>query len=93
LKGLPNVTVFGARTLGALSSILMKSLPNGARIGIANEVWQDRHGRSFEAVGIPPDVEATPFDPKKLVTGYLEFVRSAVNLASSKVGEPAAQRD
>lgn len=85
LRGLPNVTLFGDTTLGATGSFLIKMLPNGWRVGVANDVYTDRNGVWYEKRGLPPDVRAVVFDPARLVTGYREFVNSAVKLAQSKV--------
>ena len=54
LKDLPNVTVVGENTSGAFSTILEHVLPNGAEIGLSNEVYTDAQGVSFEVVGIGP---------------------------------------
>jgi Peptidase family S41/Tricorn protease C1 domain len=87
LHGLPNVTLFGETTLGATGSFLILKLPNGGRVGVAHDVYTDRNGVWYEKRGIPPDVRAVTFDPTKLVTGYREFVSSAVKLVESKLKE------
>jgi hypothetical protein len=85
LGGLPNVTLYGEKTLGAISSYMMMKLPNGWRVGVPNYVITDRKGKWYEGQGIPPDIRATVFNPKKLVSGYLDFVSSAVKLARIKI--------
>jgi hypothetical protein len=81
LRGLPNVTLFGERTLGAHSSFMMKTLPGGGVVGVPNEIVVDRTGVSFEARGIPPDVHAVVFDPDRPVSGFRSFVESAARYA------------
>jgi C-terminal processing protease CtpA/Prc len=91
LRGIPNITLFGETTLGATGSFLMKTLPNGGQVAIANDVETDRNGVSYEKVGVPPDVRAVVFNPHRLVTGYREFVNSAARLAESKTAGRRSQ--
>ncbi len=56
LKGLPYVTLLGDTSPGALSDIQMKSLPNGAVLGLPNEVVMSADGENYDARGIAPDV-------------------------------------
>ncbi len=54
MKDLPYVTVIGENTSGAFSTILEHILPNGAEIGLSNEIYSDSQGVVFEAIGIGP---------------------------------------
>ncbi|NJB35682.1 S41 family peptidase [Croceivirga sp. JEA036] len=54
LKDMPNVTLVGEATNGVFSDILEHRLPNGATIGLSNEVYTDSKGIVFEGVGIAP---------------------------------------
>lgn len=54
LKDLPYVTIVGENTNGAFSTILTHVLPNGAEIGLSNEIYSDAQGLVFEVVGIGP---------------------------------------
>ncbi|MEO1807691.1 MAG: S41 family peptidase [Bacteroidota bacterium] len=51
----PNFSIVGAPTLGALSDMLYKSLPNGWVYSLSNEVYETMDGKLFEVIGIPPD--------------------------------------
>ncbi|TBR41400.1 hypothetical protein CBF23_010105 [Marinomonas agarivorans] len=78
LRALPNVTVMGERTRGALSDILEKTLPNGWRIGLSNEIYMDENDDVWEGDGIPPDVEMPVFDPNNPFKGHLEAVNQVI---------------
>ncbi|MCK8521240.1 S41 family peptidase [Aquimarina sp. D1M17] len=54
IKDLPYVTIVGENTSGAFSTILEHVLPNGATVGLSNEVYSDAQGEVFEVVGIGP---------------------------------------
>ncbi len=55
LKDLSYVTIVGENTNGAFSTILEHALPNGATVGLSNEIYSDAQGAIFEVVGIGPD--------------------------------------
>lgn len=57
VKDLPYVTIVGENTSGAFSTILTHVLPNGAEIGLSNEIYSDPQGVVFEIVGIGPENE------------------------------------
>lgn len=54
MKDLPYVTVVGENTTGAFSTILTHILPNGAEVGLSNEIYSDAQGEVFEIIGIGP---------------------------------------
>ncbi|GAA0734135.1 hypothetical protein GCM10009430_49020 [Aquimarina litoralis] len=55
MKDLPYVTIVGEHTAGAFSTILTHKLPNGAEMGLSNEIYSDAQGEVFEIVGIGPE--------------------------------------
>ncbi|GMN11275.1 hypothetical protein MTsPCn9_11180 [Croceitalea sp. MTPC9] len=55
LKDLSYVTVVGENTNGAFSTILTHVLPNGAEVGLSNEIYSDANGLVFEVVGVGPE--------------------------------------
>jgi len=57
VKDLPYVTLVGENTTGAFSTILEHVLPNGAEVGLSNEIYSDAQGVVFEIVGIGPENE------------------------------------
>ena len=57
MRELPQVTLVGTRTYGALSDAMGRLLPNGWLVSLSNEIYQSPSGEVFEAKGIPPAVE------------------------------------
>ncbi len=57
IKDLPYVSIVGENTAGAFSTILDHVLPNGAEIGLSNEIYSDAQGEVFEIVGIGPKTQ------------------------------------
>ena len=88
MGSLPQVTVVGERTIGALSDILEKPLPNDWSFGLANEVYSDAQGLSFEALGIPPHIQVPAFAKKERDIGG----DSALNAALSVLGANVANQ-
>jgi len=54
---LPNVTVIGERTSGAMGERIEKELPNGWIYSITGQVIIAADGNIYEGPGIPPDME------------------------------------
>ncbi|MFT5891730.1 MAG: carboxyl-terminal processing protease [Dokdonia sp.] len=52
---IPHHKRIGARTQGALSTTLEKTLPNGWSFSISNEIYMDLKGKSYENIGVPVD--------------------------------------
>ena len=65
----PAITRIGENTQGVYSDILVRSLPNGWRFGLPNEVFQTDQGRHYEASGVPPDIRAPVFPKQDLAEG------------------------
>ncbi|MEO0418776.1 MAG: S41 family peptidase [Pseudomonadota bacterium] len=52
-QALPNVTIAGSATMGAISDAFERTLPNGWTFTISNEEYFDTQMRSFETRGVP----------------------------------------
>jgi len=50
-----NVKGIGASTMGATSTTLDKTLPNGWSLSISNEIYMDNQGNCYENIGVPVD--------------------------------------
>lgn len=61
MRALPNVTVVGESTQGALSDALQKVLPNGFTFSLSNQFYFSPEGEWFEHTGIPADIEVPLF--------------------------------
>ena len=60
MRALPQVTIFGQPTMGILSDILGRTLPNGWQIGMSNEIYRTMDNELFESTGVPVDVAIDP---------------------------------
>ena len=81
MRQLPQVTVIGQSTRGALSDILEKPLPNGWSYGLSNEVYSDAAGNVFEFIGIPPDRVVETFRLSYIEAGIDPAIELALTLA------------
>ena len=63
MRALPQVTLIGEPTQGAISDKLQKQLTNGFEVGLSNEYYLSPEGDWFESAGIPVAVEVPQFDP------------------------------
>ncbi|MFK7977575.1 MAG: S41 family peptidase [Halioglobus sp.] len=61
MRSLPNVTLVGESTQGALSDALQKVMPNGFTFSLSNQYYFDASGEWFEHTGIPVDIEVPYF--------------------------------
>lgn len=65
----PRVTRIGLSTQGVFSDVLGRTLPNGWRFGLPNEVYLTKDGKAFDGPGVPPDVSMPFFSPEDLESG------------------------
>ncbi|MGW7350033.1 S41 family peptidase [Streptomyces sp. NPDC054784] len=66
----PGRTVrIGAPTQGVFSDVLDRALPNGWRLGVPNEEFRTRDGRTFDGPGIPPDLSEPVFTDEEFEHG------------------------
>jgi hypothetical protein len=52
-----NIKRLGSSSEGIFSDILDKKLPNGWKFGLSNQIYEDNSGHSYEAKGIPVDID------------------------------------
>jgi len=89
MREVPGVTLVGTKTRGALSSILVKKMPGGGMIGVANEQRLSPGGEDFEAVGVPAEIPAESFRPDCLFACFAEPVRVALRAIERTEGVSA----
>lgn len=68
MRSLPQVSLVGESTQGALSDVLEKRLPNGFEFTISNEFYYSTEGEWFERLGIPVDLEIAFFTKEQRAT-------------------------
>jgi len=73
----PKVIRVGETTQGVFSDVLGRTLPNGWRFGLANERFVT-DGKSFDNVGIVPDVPVESFTPAARATGKDAAIEKAL---------------
>jgi peptidase S41-like protein/tricorn protease-like protein len=62
----PAVIRIGESTQGVFSDILTRKLPNGWLFGLPNEIYLTEDGKSFDGLGVPPDISAPIFPREDL---------------------------
>ncbi|MFD2474040.1 S41 family peptidase [Amycolatopsis silviterrae] len=66
----PRPVLIGQSTQGAFSDQLERTLPKqGWQVSLPNEEYLDPHGRTYDGVGISPDVQVPVFAPEDLAAG------------------------
>lgn len=80
MRALPHVTHAGMPTRGAHSDMLERTLPNGWKFYLSNEVYEDPTGRVYERYGIPPSQRIPMFTPRDLDGGVDQVLTKAVSL-------------
>jgi C-terminal processing protease CtpA/Prc len=74
----PRVIRIGENTQGVYSDVLERSLPNGWRFGLPNEVYLTEQGTHFEGRGVPPDIRVPVFPESDLAAGRDGGVEAAM---------------
>ncbi|MEM7702618.1 MAG: S41 family peptidase [Pseudomonadota bacterium] len=74
MKAMPHVVHMGEPTRGALSEVLSKTLPNGWSVSISNEDYLDGELKSWEGIGVQPDIPMQVFDPMNIFNGHVAAI-------------------
>jgi C-terminal processing protease CtpA/Prc len=77
---LPQVTLVGEATQGGLSDQLDKQLSNGWPASVANEYYLTPQGESFEATGIPVDLEVLQLSLEARLAGVDAGLEAVIRL-------------
>lgn len=80
LRELPQVTVVGEVTQGALSDILQWTLPNGFEVGLSNEYYLSADGQWYEKTGVPVDVNVPFFTLEQRVAGIDAGIEASIEI-------------
>ena len=82
VKDFPQVILVGDRTSGVHSDPLIKSLPNGWRFTLSNEIFVAPDGTAYEGIGVPPDI-LVPYEPEEVRTSGVDpLLEKALELLS-----------
>lgn len=74
----PHVVRIGLNTQGVFSDVLNRTLPNGWRFRLPNEIYFTADGRAFDGNGIPPDIRVPFFSAKDLQIGQDAALEEAI---------------
>jgi C-terminal processing protease CtpA/Prc len=74
----PRVTTIGLNTQGVFSDILSRSLPNGWRFHLPNEIYLTADGRAFDGTGVPPDLRVPFFTGPDMQNGRDSALEAAI---------------
>jgi len=86
----PQAARVGLATQGVFSDVLTRSLLNGWRFRLSNEVYYTVDGRSFDGLGIPPDVVVPFFSPEDMQAGRDRALEKASEIIILQRGEPVS---
>lgn len=80
LKSLPQVSILGEASNGALSDMLEITLPNGWLLTLSNERYLDMQGNSYEVSGVPVDIETAVFSQQDYALSRVQAYDTALAL-------------
>nr|CAA6824595.1 MAG: Peptidase family S41 [uncultured Thiotrichaceae bacterium] len=85
MRSIPDVSVVGEASSGALSDILSKTLLNGMEVSLSNEIYLDHAGRNFEGSGVPVDIATTAFDLDGFAKGRDTALEAAIEHLKTQI--------
>jgi hypothetical protein len=74
----PPIRLIGLNTQGVFSDILSRSLPNGWRFHLPNEIYLTSEGKAFDGTGIPPEIRMPFFSEADLQNGRDAALEEAI---------------
>ena len=74
----PRATLIGLNTQGVFSDILSRSLPNGWRFHLPNEIYLTAEGQAFDGTGVSPDIRVPFFSDGDLQNGRDAALEEAI---------------
>lgn len=77
MRAFPHVVQMGETTRGGFSDVLDKTLPNGWRLSLSNEVYMTPEGQAVEGAGLEPEVKLDVFPADHVERSRLAAVRRA----------------
>jgi hypothetical protein len=80
----PHITRVGENTQGVFSDVLGRTLPNGWRFGLPNEVFRAPDGKTFDGMGIPPDVAVAVYADADVAAGRDPGIERALAILAKK---------
>jgi carboxyl-terminal processing protease len=84
LTAFPHVLHMGQSTRGGFSDVLVKTLPNGWRLTLSNEIYLTPDGRPVEGVGLEPASPLQVFPADRVWRNRLNVVREAASVLETR---------
>jgi hypothetical protein len=79
-----DVVRVGENTQGVFSGVLLRTLPNGWKIGLGNQFRLTEEGKNFETKGIPADVQVPVFTDEDLANGRDSAIEKTEEILAAK---------
>lgn len=93
MKSLPQVSILGEASNGALSDMLQVTLPNGWLLTLSNERYLDMQGNSYEVTGVPADIETSVFSQQDFALSNVQAYDKALSLVGKSYALPVSFDD
>jgi len=87
MRVLPHATLVGEATSGCQADMYNAKLPNGWRFSIANTLFVDQNGFSWEGIGVPPDLRQVN-TAEDIQQGKDKVLELAINMIASGAIRP-----
>lgn len=88
----PSVTRIGEDTQGVFSDKLRRRLPNGWSFALPNEVYLTQSGKSYDVIGVPPDIRVPVFDANDVAEKRDRGIDKALEVLALTRGDSANER-
>jgi hypothetical protein len=88
----PAVRRVGENTQGVFSDVRPRTLPNGWRFGLPNEIYLTKDRVAFDGLGIPPDIRVPVFPRADLDRGRDSALEKALEVMANPSGNDPGKR-
>ena len=83
MSATPNVTFIGETTMGALSDVQIRHLPNGWMFTVSNEIFYSHDNRNYEVTGFEPDIKVK-MNQKAFINGIDNILEKAIKVIDNQ---------
>ena len=90
MREFPHVTIVGQTTAGALADTYVHRIGEGWAFGVPSNILRDARGRSWEGIGVVPDIWATS-SADEIAKGEDYALRTAMAVARASLRMSASQ--
>ncbi|MCD4769706.1 MAG: S41 family peptidase [Bacteroidales bacterium] len=83
MSSIPNVTFIGETTMGALSDMQTRHLPNGWIFTVSNEIFYSHDNKNYEIIGFEPDIRVK-MNQKAFKNGIDNILERAIEIINNE---------